>query len=69
MIFQNSAAKYWCLVGTVLNLLAPALAHLNHAGVIHVEDGHRVLPMILHGGGSLLVLVGVVILFVRKPND
>ena len=53
-------------MGTVLNLLAPALAHLNHAGVIHVEDGHEVLPIILHGGGSLIVLVGVIILFVRK---
>ena len=69
MLFKNSAGKYWCLVGVVLNLLAPALAHLNHAGVIHVEDEHRVLPIILHGGGSVIVLIGVVILFVRKQTS
>jgi hypothetical protein len=59
--------KFWLILGLVFLLLAPALGHLAHAGIINWEPrDERPVRMVLHGGAALFIILGIILLAVKK---
>jgi hypothetical protein len=61
--------KFWLILGLVFLIVAPVLGHLAHAGIIHWDPkDERPARMIFHGGAALFIIIGIIVLSVRKKN-
>jgi hypothetical protein len=61
--------KFWLILGLMFLVIAPALGHLAHAGIINWDPkDERPVRMIFHGGAALFVLVGIILLSTRKKK-
>ena len=60
-------AKFWLILGLVFLVMAPALGHLAHAGILNWDpDNERPVRMIFHGGSAVFIIIGIVLLSVKK---
>ncbi|HEX2396187.1 MAG TPA: hypothetical protein VHI78_12640 [Bacteroidales bacterium] len=61
--------KFWLILGLVFLVLAPALGHLAHAGILNWDPkDERPVRMILHGGAAFFIVIGIIILSLKKKK-
>lgn len=67
MELKKLSAKFWIILGIALILFGFVLAHLSDANLIRWSYGlEHVASLVFHGGGPLLVVIGLIKFFVEK---